>query len=135
VYANQPERGTTADLSRLYYKAKQAKSSGAKWDNYGDQAGTGPVHYSYLLWTWPTLPNGARNAGGGQIRAIMESGQEIRACNVSPVLLPMYKAGKSKPSGQAKWYYGQARNAASTIYGWFMTAWRYTNGKWHYVVK
>src|SRR5690242_3018491 len=45
LYTADPARGTTLDLSALYYKPNQATSSGAKWDNYGDQGG-----YAYLLW-------------------------------------------------------------------------------------
>src|SRR5947208_287770 len=94
--------GTTAGLSGLYYKPDQPASSGAKWDNYGDQAGTGPTHYSYLLWTWPEKPSGAENAGGGQIRAVIAEGEQIRTCNVEPAYLPMFRANRSTPVGRVK---------------------------------
>lgn len=135
LYTADPAKGTTADLSALFYKPGQSSSSGAKWDNYGDQAGTGPAHYSYLLWTWPTLPDGGENRGGGQIRAVISAGQQIRVCNVTPAYLPMFPAGSSSPAGRVKMVYARARTGDNeAIYGWFATAWQYSGGDWHYFV-
>lgn len=136
LYVSDPARGTTPDLSVLYYKPDQPTSSGAKWDNYGDQAGTGPTHYSYALWTWPVLPDGSRNAGGGQIRAVLTAGEDIRTCNVEPVYLPMYRAGSSSSIGRVKMMYGRVRNSTgNALYAWFAIAWHYDGGDWHYFVE
>src|SRR5262245_62174872 len=75
LYTNDPSRGTTWDLWNLFYKPGQDDKSGALWKNYGDQAGTGPTHYNYVLWTWPVKPSGAENRGGGQIRAVITQGE------------------------------------------------------------
>lgn len=134
LYTSDPARGTTADLSSLYYKPNQAASSGAKWDNYGDQAGTGPTHYTTLLWTWPVQPDGSDNAGGGQIRAVIAEGEPIRACDVAPVYLPMYRASSSSSAGRVKMEYGRVRNGDGVAYGWFAVAWQLSGGSWHYFV-
>jgi hypothetical protein len=135
LYVNDPARGTTFDLSELYYKPDQPASSGAKWDNYGDQAGTGPTHYSYALWTWPVAPDGSENRGGGQIRAVVAAGRYIRVCDVQPVYLPMYPAGSGSSVGRVKMIYGRVRSDDGAIlYGWFAVAWHYNGGDWHYLV-
>jgi hypothetical protein len=135
LYTIDPARGTTADLSALYYKPDQPSSSGAKWDNYGDQAGTGPRAYAYMLWTWPVKPDGGENSGGGQIRAILPAGEHVRVCNVAPVYLPMYRAGSSASVGRVKVVYARARTGDDDIaYGWVAVAWRYDGDDWHYFV-
>ena len=135
LYVIDPQRGTTADLGALYYKPDQPRASGAKWDNYGDQAGTGPTHYTYALWTWPVQPDGSENAGGGQIRAVVPCGQHLRICNVEPVYLPMFRAGSRTSVGRMKMMYGRVRNDdGAVVYGWFAIAWHYDHGTWHYFV-
>ena len=135
LYVSDPARGTTFDLGELYYKPDQPASSGAKWDNYGDQAGTGPTHYSYLLWTWPVVPDGSENQGGGQIRAVVSAGQYVRACDVEPVYLPMYRAGSRTSVGRVKMIYGRVHSDGGVnLYGWFAVAWHYNGDEWHYLV-
>lgn len=135
LYVADPARGTTGDLSLLYYKPDQPSSSGAKWDNYGDQAGTGPTHYSYMLWTWPTLPDGGYNQGGGQIRGVISAGQDVRPCDVTPAYLPMFRASSTKSVGRVKMMYVRARTGdGEAIYGWYAVAWQYNGAEWHYFV-
>jgi hypothetical protein len=135
LYMNDPARGTTSDLGSLYYKPNQPDWSGAKWDNYGDQAGTGPTHYNYVLWTWPVQPSGVENGGGGQIRAIVTQGEYVRMCDVEPVYLPMYRVGSSSSVGRFKMMYGRARNGnGAVVYGWIAVAWQYSGGAWQYFV-
>jgi hypothetical protein len=135
LYTADPAKGTTGDLSVLYYKPNQPSGSGAKWDNYGDQSGTGPTHYSYLLWTWPTLTDGGENHGGGQIRAVITTGQQIRRCDVSPAYLPMFPAGSGTAAGRLKMVYARAHTSdGQTVYGWYAIGWQYNGGSWHYFV-
>ena len=134
LYTSDPARGTTAELSALYYKPDQPASSGAKWDNYGDQAGSGPTPYTYMLWTWPVKPDGSENAGGGQIRAVIATGTAVRACNVAPAYLPMYRAGSHSSVGRFKMIYGRIRNADAIAYGWVPAAWQLDGGAWEYLV-
>jgi hypothetical protein len=132
VYVNRPERGTTSDLTNLFYKPWQGSSSGAKWDNYGNQAGATPVPYNYLLWTTPTPED---NTGGGQIRGVMPTGDNIRLCDVAAVDLPMYPQNSGSSAGTVRMHYGRIRNANELIYGWFFLAWKRTaEATWHYMV-
>ena len=135
LYTADPAKGTLADLSALFYKPGQPSSSGAKWDNYGDQSGTGPTHYSYLLWTWPELLDGGENHGGGQIRAVITAGQDVRRCDVTPAYLPMFRANSSASVGRVKMVYARARTSdGEAIYGWYAIGWQYNGREWHYFV-
>lgn len=139
LYVNRPERGTTWDIVFHFYKPWQGSGSGARWDNYGNQAIWGPQAYSYLLWTWPALPianGGGRNAGGGQIRATIASGQYIRACDVQPAYLPMYPEASGSIVGQVKMMYGRINNASHSLYGWFAVAYKLdSQANWTYFVE
>jgi len=135
LYTADPARGTAFDLGALYYKPDQPADSGAKWDNYMDQSGYGPTHYNYLLWTWPELPDGGENHGGGQIRAVITAGQTLRRCDVEPVYLPMFRASSSRSVGRVKMVYARAHsNDGDAVYGWLAVGWQYTGGDWHYFV-
>jgi hypothetical protein len=135
LYTADPARGTAFDLGALYYKPDQPVDSGAKWDNYMDQSGYGPTHYNYLLWTWPELPDGGANHGGGQIRAVITAGQTLRRCDVAPAYLPMFRANSSRSVGRVKMVYARAHSSnGDAVYGWLAVGWQYTGGDWNYFV-
>lgn len=130
IYTIDPAKGTTPELSALYYKPQQPSASGAKWDNYGDQGG-----YAYALWTWPELPDGGYNRGGGEPRAVLQTGEQIRRCDVSAAYLPMFRANSSSSVGRVKMVYARVRDdAGQAVYGWVAIGWQLNGKAWHYFV-
>ena len=96
--------------------------------------GHASLNYGVGFMTPLYVPSGDENAGGGQIRAVIAAGEQIRTCNVAPAYLPMFRANSSRPVGRVKMLYGRVRNGDALAYGWFAVAWQLDGGAWSYFV-
>lgn len=122
------------ELARMYYKTPReaaarrgATASGARWVNYGNPGRRyGRTSYNYLLWNLPRNRAGVLH-GGGIVQAVLAQGQAIHPCQTRALTLPAFDA-RGAINGEVRFRYGRVANAAQSIYGWFLSGYRYKRG-------
>jgi hypothetical protein len=121
-------------------KAAGGSNAGASYLHYGDpaaqQGAQNPqkyldpqwdpiqqIHYSTLTWSWIDV------AGGGMNRILLAPGQDIRPCDVAPILYDSWAPGSDPNSdGQTNgWvearYVETSADDGTPLYGWMV--WRH----------
>lgn len=91
----------------------------ARWGNMDSPK------YSMLNWSWINID------GGGMCRGVVQDGQLLRNCSVTPIRHPMYNSD-GDTIGETSAHYVRTANA----YGWFLWGHRLNNEEdWTYHVE
>lgn len=113
--------GNNAGASYLHYGDPAAQQGDQDPQKYSTDP-TKQIHYSTLTWSWIDV------AGGGHNRILLGAGQDIRLCDVDPILHDSWAPSSLAPGGQVNGWvearYVQTRvGDGKPLYGWMV--WRH----------